>query len=73
MAWGTRAALAYSSLNSDKILSAVFSDASISSADVEAQREGAKRAMARQESMGIQKFELPKGWNEHINKKNAEL
>ena len=73
MAWGTRAALAYSFLNSDKILSAVFSDASIASADVEAQRKGLKKAMARQELMGIQKFELPKGWNEHINKKNAEL
>ena len=23
--------------------------------------------------MGIKKFELPKGWNEHINKKNADL
>ena len=73
MAWGTRAALAYSSLNSDKILSAVFSDASIASADVEAQREGMKKAMARQESMGIQKFELPEGWNEHFTKKNADL
>ena len=40
--------LAYSFLNSDKILSAVFSDASIASADVEAQRKGLKKAMARQ-------------------------
>lgn len=73
MAWGTRAALAYSFLNPDKILSAVFSDASIASADIEAQRKGLKKAMARQELMGIEKFDLPNGWNEHINKKNADL
>ena len=38
MAWGTRAAIAYSSLHTDRVISAVFSDASIGKADVEAQK-----------------------------------
>ena len=39
MAWGTRAAIAYSSLHTDRVISAVFSDASIGKADVEAQKQ----------------------------------
>ena len=48
MAWGTRAAIAYSSLYPEKVISAVFSDASIGSANVEAQKEGARKALAIQ-------------------------
>ncbi len=44
MTWGSRAAMAYCSLNPKKVISAVFSDASIGLADVEAQKFGAKKA-----------------------------
>ena len=71
MAWGTRAAIAYSSLNPTKILSAVFSDASIERADIDAQRLGLKNALSKQEELGIERFKLPKGWNIHANKDSA--
>jgi pimeloyl-ACP methyl ester carboxylesterase len=45
MAWGTRAAIAYSSLNPNKILSATFSDASIEKADINAQKLGQKKSI----------------------------
>ena len=73
MAWGTRAALAYCSLNGDRILSAVFSDASIASADIKAQRKGMKEAIAKQELMGIDSFDLPEQWNYHLDQKSADL
>ena len=73
MAWGTRAAIAYSSLYPEKVISAVFSDASIGSANVEAQKEGARKALAIQEDLGIARFELPEGWNEHIDRETAQL
>lgn len=73
MAWGTRAAIAYSSLYPEKVISAVFSDASIGSANVEAQKEGARKALAIQEDLGIARFELPEGWNEHIDSETAQL
>ena len=49
MAWGTRAAIAYSSLHTDRVISAVFSDASIGKADIEAQKAGLKDALALQD------------------------
>ena len=73
MAWGTRAAIAYCSLNPKKVISAVFSDASIGVADVEAQKEGLKKALLAQEELGIPRFDLPQGWNEHCNPKTAQL
>ena len=45
MAWGTRAAIAYCSLNPEKVLSAVFSDASVGVADIAAQKEGVKKSL----------------------------
>ena len=73
MAWGTRAAIAYCSLNPEKVISAVFSDASIDEADISAQKEGIKKALAAQEEMGIARFDLPQGWNEHLNSETAQL
>ncbi len=73
MAWGTRAAIAYCSLNSGKVISAVFSDASIGVADITAQKEGVKKALAIQEEEGIPRFNLPQGWNEHCNPETAQL
>ena len=73
MAWGTRAAIAYSSLNSDRVISAVFSDASIGKADVEAQKAGLKDALALQEKSGIKRYAMPEGWNEHLNTESARL
>ena len=70
---GTRAALAYCSLNVDRILSAVFSDASIASADIKAQRKGMKEAIAKQELIGIDSFDLPEQWNYHLDQKSADL
>ena len=67
MAWGTRAALAYCALNPDRVISAALYDASIGKADVEAQREGVKKALALQIEAGIAKFERPEGWNVHQN------
>jgi len=65
MAWGTRAALAYCALKPDRVISAALYDASIGRADVEAQRAGGKKALARQIEAGIDKFERPEGWNVH--------
>tara|TARA_B100001758_G_scaffold245818_1_gene259597 strand:+ start:547 stop:1290 length:744 start_codon:yes stop_codon:yes gene_type:complete len=73
MAWGTRAAIAYSSLNPEKVLSAVFSDASIDVADVASQKEGVKKALSIQDGLGITRFDLPSGWNKHRNLKTAQL
>jgi len=73
MAWGTRAAIAYCSLNSKKVISAVFSDASIGVADIAAQKEGVKKALAIQDETGMSRFDLPQGWNEHINQETAQL
>ena len=57
----------------DTILSAVFSDASIASADIKAQRKGMKEAIAKQELMGIDSFDLPEQWNYHLDQKSADL
>ena len=73
MAWGTRAALAYSSLFPQKICSAVFSDASIGKADVEAQKSGLKDALKKQDAAGLRRHVMPKGWNEHLNSESAQL
>ena len=73
MAWGTRAAIAYSSLYSSQVLTAVFSDASIGAADVDAQKSGLREALKAQDEAGIPRHDLPKGWNEHINNENAKL
>ena len=73
MAWGTRAAIAYCSLNPEKVISAVFNDASIGQADIKAQKEGIKKSLANQEEIGIARFDLPKGWNEHLNPETAKL
>ena len=73
MAWGTRAAIAYCALNPKKVISAVFSDASIGVADIAAQKEGLKKALLAQEEAGIPSFDLPQGWNEHLDQKAAQL
>ena len=71
MAWGSRAAMAYCSLNPEKVISAVFSDASIGVADVEAQKSGAKIAFLKQSESGVEAFIKPNGWNEHLNQKTV--
>ena len=73
MAWGSRAAMAYCALNSEKIISAVFSDASIGVADIEAQKLGAKKAFLKQSKSGIKTFLKPTGWNEHVNQETVSL
>ena len=73
MAWGTRAAIAYSSLHADRVISAVFSDASIGKADVEAQKAGLKDALALQDKSGLKRYAMPEGWNEHLNTESARL
>jgi pimeloyl-ACP methyl ester carboxylesterase len=65
MAWGSRAALAYCSLHADRVLSAVFNDASIGRADVEAQRAGSIAAVEKQVAAGTATFPRPPGWNLH--------
>lgn len=65
MAWGSRAALAYCSLNPSRVLSAAFYDASIGAADVKAQQQGGKKAVGLQLQAGIERFPKPKGWNVH--------
>ena len=73
MAWGTRAAIAYSSLNPEKVISAVLSDASIGTADIASQKEGARKALKLQDDTGLARFDLPQGWNKHIDKETALL
>ena len=73
MAWGTRAAIAYSSMYHDRVISAVFSDASIGHADVESQKSGLKEALKEQEKLGIAPYEMPQGWNEHLDGESARL
>ena len=63
MAWGSRAAIAYCSLNLDRITNAVLNDASVDKADPNAQRLGAKAALEKQIASGIPKFEKPAGYN----------
>ncbi len=65
MAWGSRAALAYCSLNPARVISAALFDASIGAADPEAQKIGAKRAVALQIESGTDRFPRPEGWNFH--------
>ena len=67
MAWGSRAALAFSSLHPDRVLSAALYDASVDAADVAAQREGSTRARELQKASGIDVFAMPEGWNTHTN------
>ncbi len=67
MAWGSRAALAYSALFPEKVLSATLSDASIGIADTDSQKEGSKRAYKKQIASGVESFDLPEGWNQHLN------
>ena len=73
MAWGTRAALAYTTLFPQKIFSAVFSDASIGKADLEAQKSGLKDALKKQDEAGLGRHDMPKGLNEHLNSETAQL
>ena len=73
MAWGTRAAIAYSFMYLDRVISAVFSDASIGHADVEAQKSGLKEALKEQEKLGIAPYEMPQSWNEHLDGESARL
>ena len=73
MAWGTRAAIAYSSMFTHKVISAVFSDASIGIADIKAQKFGLKDALEKQKKAGIEKFKMPEGWNIHLNQESASL
>ena len=73
MAWGTRAAIAYSSLNVDRVISAVFSDASIGKADIELQKAGLKKALTLQDRSGIGRYAMPEGWNVHLNNESARL
>ena len=65
MAWGSRAALAYSALNASRVISAALYDASIGAADTEAQKSGAQQALRLQIESGIDRFPRPKGWNVH--------
>lgn len=65
MAWGSRAALAYCSLNPARVISAALYDASIGAADPEAQKSGAKQAVALQIESGVGRFPRPEGWNVH--------
>ena len=73
MAWGTRAAIAYCSLNPEKVLSAVFSDASVGVADIAAQKEGVKKSLSIQDESGMVRFDLPAGWNKHRDPETAQL
>ena len=73
MAWGTRAAIAYSSLHADRVMSAVFSDASIGKADIELQKAGLKKALTLQDKSGIERYAMPEGWNVHLNNESARL
>ena len=73
MAWGTRAAIAYCSLNPEKVLSAVFSDASVGVADIAAQKEGVKKSLSIQDESGMTRFDLPLGWNKHRDPETAQL
>ena len=73
MAWGTRAAIAYSSMFTHKVISAVFSDASIGIADIKAQKFGLKDALEKQKKSGIEKFKMPEGWNIHLDQESASL
>jgi 3-oxoadipate enol-lactonase len=65
MAWGSRAALAYCALRASRVISAMLNDASIGRANVDAQREGSRRALMKQSAEGIERFPRPEGWNLH--------
>ena len=67
MAWGSRAAIAFAALRSERIARAAFFDASIGPADVRAQAAGHLRAIELQIRAGIEPFERPEGWNVHAD------
>jgi pimeloyl-ACP methyl ester carboxylesterase len=73
IAWGSRAALAYSALHPARVVSLMLSDASIGPADVAAQLDGARRALERQLATGIERFDLPNGWNQHRTPETVPL
>lgn len=67
MAWGSRAALAYTALNPDRVTRAAFFDLSIGKADVKAQAEGRREALKKQDATGRARTPVPEGWNTHVN------
>ncbi len=73
MAWGSRAALAYCSINGSRVISAALFDANTGPADAAAQREGSRKAVKLQEAAGIERVGRPEGWNLHTDPTNAQL
>ena len=71
MAWGSRVAMAFATLEPSRVASAAFFDASIGPADVKAQAAGHKRAVEAQVRAGIPVFERPAGWNQHADSSAA--
>lgn len=65
MAWGSRAALAYCSLNPARVVSAALFEANTELPDVAAQRRGSQQARERQRAAGIDSVPPPEGWNAH--------
>jgi pimeloyl-ACP methyl ester carboxylesterase len=73
MAWGVRAAIVFGSHFPRKILSLSLFDASIEQPDPEAQKTGARAALARQVANGVPFFDKPPGWNKHDDMDTAQL
>ncbi len=73
MAWGSRAALAFSTLKPNRVLKLALFDASIGKADVAAQKEGRDKAIAKAKAAGRTSFDLPKNWNYNANPESVRL
>lgn len=63
--WGTRAAIAFCALHPKRVVSAALFAANMDAPDVEAQREGSKRAARIQRQAGYRPPPLPAGWRDH--------
>lgn len=69
--WGTRAAIVFCALASQRVLSAALYAANTGPADVPAQREGTERAAELRREAGIETLPPPTGFIEHADVETA--
>lgn len=69
--WGSRAAMVFCALASERVLSAALYAANVEPADVPAQREGTRRAAEERRAAGVETLPPPVGFTEHAHPQAA--
>lgn len=69
--WGSRAAMVFCALTSERVSSAALYAANVDRADVPAQREGTRRAAEERREAGIETPAPPAGFTEHAHPQEA--